>query len=560
MLKSVMTHQFSQVPTVDAPRSKFDRSCGYKTTFDASYLIPFYVDEVLPGDTFDVDATLFVRMASALQVPIMDNMFLETFFFFVPNRLVWSHFVNFMGEQDNPNDSTDYLIPTISSGDDGFAVGSLFDYAGVPTDVPNLTVNALPFNGMLRIWDEWFRDENLQDSLYRGVDEFIANGGDGPFDKSLYPMLIRGKRHDYYTSALPWPQKGPAVDLPLGTTAPVVGNGQGLGITAGDGVHEGTWCVGYSGSGTLSSIRWINETGVTLPYDGTQASAWNSVGSAIGVSTDSATSGLIADLSEASAATVNSLRQAFQLQKFYEKDARGGTRYIEKILVHFGVKSPDARLQRTEYLGGSSARIDINQVAQTSASNADGDLGQLGAYGLSSSTGHGFVKSFVEHGYVIGFVNIRADLTYQQGLDRMFSRQTMVDFYWPTFAHLGEQPVYNKEIYAQGSAVVDAQGNIVDDQVFGYQERYAEYRYKPSKITGKLRSTDPQTLDVWHLSQKFEQLPVLNSEFIEDSAKDVIDRVVAVQDEPQFILDSYIRNICIREMPVYSVPGLVDHF
>lgn len=535
-MKSVMEHRFSQVPEVEIPRSKFDRSFGYKTTFDSGYLIPFYIDECLPGDTFEVDSNLMVRMLSALQVPVMDNIFMQTFFFKVPMRLCWSHFKNFMGEQDNPTDSTDYLIPTVSSGDDGFAVGSLFDYAGIPTGVPNLSVNALPFIAMLRIYDEWFRDENLQNSLYLGNTAFLGDKVDGPFDKSLFPLFRRGKRHDYFTSALPWPQKGPAVDLPLGTTAPVTISSNGcFGMTI-PGL-ESSYITYLFGGETDSSLRQRVDRN---PHGSTGSGAMSYASGLTG----------FADLSEATAATINSLRQAFQLQKFYEKDARGGTRYIEKILSHFGVKSPDARLQRTEYLGGKLQRLNIYQVAQTSSSTSTSPLGDLSAYSVTVSDNNGFVTSFTEHCYVIGFVNIFADLTYQQGIDRMWSRRTPVDFYWPSFAHLGEQAVYNKEIYAQGTSA--------DDDVFGYQERYAEYRYKPSKITGKLRSTYPQTLDVYHLSQKFESLPHLNSEFIED--KPPIDRIVAIQDEPQFVLDAYIKNICIRPMPVYSVPGLVDHF
>lgn len=538
MLKSVMSHRFSQVPTVEAPRSKFDRSYGYKTTFDAGYLIPFYIDECLPGDTFDVDSTLLIRMLSALQVPVMDNLFIQTFFFKVPMRLSWPNFKKFMGEQDNPNDSTDYLIPTISSGSDGFALGSLFDYAGLPVNIPNLKVNALPFISMLRVFDEWFRDENLQNSLYLGNSAFQGDKVDGPFDKSLFPLFRRGKRHDYFTSALPWPQKGPAVDLPLGTTAPVTISADGN--------------LGFSISGQESSYLTYLFGGSN--DSGAQQRVVRNPNGSSGSGPMKYVSGLsaTADLSDATSATINSLRQAFQLQKYYEKDARGGTRYIEKILSHFGVKSPDARLQRTEYLGGKLERLNMFQVAQTSSSNSTSALGDLSAYSVTTSHGNGFVTSFTEHCYVIGFVNIFADLTYQQGIDRMWSRRTPVDFYWPTFAHLGEQPVYNKEIYAQGTSA--------DDEVFGYQERYAEYRYKPSKITNHLRSglPDGKSLDYYHLSQYFENKPVLNSEFIEDNPP--IDRIVAVQNEPQFVMDAYIKNICIRPMPVYSVPGLVDHF
>ncbi len=535
MLKSVMAHRFSQAPTVEVPRSRFDRSFGYKTTFDAGYLIPFYIDEALPGDTFDVDSTLFIRMLSALQVPVMDNIFIQTFFFKVPMRLVWDNFEKFMGAQDNPTDSTDFLIPQVKSGSSGFASHSLFDYCGLPTSVPNLSVNALPFRAINLIYNQWFRDENLQDSLPVAMN-------DGPDPISNYNLFRRGKRHDYFTSALPWPQKGPAVDLPLGTTAPVVGNGISIGLT--DGTNNCGFMEGTDGMYSKLGLYGVN---VGVSYNNSLTPK-TFVG--LGLTTDPEKSGLVADLSSATSATINSLRQAFQLQKYYEKDARGGTRYIEKILTHFGVKSPDARLQRTEYLGGSLERLNIYQVAQTSSSTNDSALADLSAYAVSSSHGNGFVTSFTEHCYVIGFVNVFADLTYQQGIDRMWSRKSVVDFYWPSFAHLGEQPIYNKEIFAQG--------NAKDDEVFGYQERFAEYRYKPSKITGKLRSNDPQTLDVYHLSQQFTSLPSLNSDFIQENPP--IKRVEAVQDEPDFVMDCYCKNICIRPMPVYSVPGLVDHF
>lgn len=546
MLKSVMTHQFSQAPQVDCPRSKFDRSCGYKTTFDSGYLIPFFVDEVLPGDTFDVNATIFARMATPI-VPVMDNVFLDTFFFFVPLRLLWNNFQKFMGEQENPGDSTEYLCPIINAPSGGFTVGSLFDYIGMPTGVNGIWMNAFIPRAYNRIYNEWFRDENLQNSVTLNLD-------DGPDSSSDYSLLRRGKRHDYFTSCLPWPQKGPAVDLPLGTTAPIINNGPGFsGYVIQNDPANNFPSLGYLAiqpTGQPSIMRLGASAGDGTPTRG--------VGFDIRPLSGQDDLGLYADLSNATSATINSLRQAFQLQKFYERDARGGTRYIEKILAHFGVKSPDARLQRSEYLGGSSNRLIMHQVEQN-VENTSRPLGSLGAYGIFASDRNGFTKSFVEHGVIIGLLNVRADLTYQQGIDRMFSRRTMVDFYWPTFAHLGEQSVLNKEIFAQGSSVVDTDGvTLIDDKTFGYQERNAEYRYKNSKITGQLRSSYAQSLDVWHLSQYFTNLPTLSSQFIEDNPP--LDRCQAVQNEPQFILDAFIQNICIRPMPVYSVPGLVDHF
>lgn len=545
-------HLFSQIPSTQIPRSVFDRSHGYKTTFNSGYLVPFYVDEVLPGDSFKLTATLFARLATPI-VPFMDNLYLETFFFFVPNRLVWDNWQRFNGEQKNPTDSTDFLIPTVSG--TNVQNQTLWDYFGLPTNVnAALKVNALPFRAYNLIYNEWFRDENLQESLKVPTD-------DGPDNLSDYNLIRRGKRHDYFTSCLPWPQKGPGVEISLGGQAKVTGD-----ITLA--AQYGSYHID---NGIASVSNWSNAYPVnfTDPVTlGTKDQQWKDVSKSFPLKLTAANpsdpgrisfyagrglvlhDNMVADLSGATPISINDLRQAFQIQKLYERDARGGTRYTEILRSHFGVISPDARLQRPEYLGGSSARILINPVQQTSATNETTPQGNLAAFGVVSDSFHGFSKSFVEHGYVFGFVNVRADLTYQQGLNRMWSRQGRFDFYWPVLAHLGEQAVLNKEIYAQGTAD--------DDRVFGYQERYAEYRYYPGQITGKFRSTDPQPLDSWHLAQKFSSLPTLSSQFIQDNPP--VERVVAVQAEPQFLFDSYIRLKCARPMPVYSVPGLVDHF
>jgi hypothetical protein len=532
-------HLFSQIPSTQIPRSVFDRSHGYKTTFNSGYLVPFYVDEVLPGDSFKLTATLFARLATPI-VPFMDNLYLETFFFFVPNRLVWDNWQKFNGEQKNPSDSTDFLIPTVSG--TNVQNQTLWDYFGLPTNVAEaLKVNALPFRAYNLIFNEWFRDENLQESLK-------VPTGDGPDNLSDYSLVRRGKRHDYFTSCLPWPQKGPGVEISIGGSADVS-------IPAGNSLGQ----IALNESGTLTVFPYAKtyrlDTGSrsrVIDSFYLQNSEGSEPGSAsfvnVGVTIPALTG--TANLSSATPISINDLRQAFQIQKLYERDARGGTRYTEILRSHFGVISPDARLQRPEYLGGSSARISINPVQQTSSTNETTPQGNLAAYGVVSDSFHGFSKSFVEHGYVFGFVNVRADLTYQQGLNRMWSRQGRFDFYWPVLAHLGEQAVLNKEIYAQGTAD--------DDKVFGYQERYAEYRYYPGQITGKFRSTDPQPLDSWHLAQKFSSLPTLSSQFIQDNPP--VERVIAVQNEPQFLFDSYIRLKCARPMPVYSVPGLVDHF
>lgn len=531
--QSVSTHQFAMVPKADIPRSSFNIQTAHKTTFDAGYLVPVYVDEVLPGDTFNLQMTAFTRLATPLY-PTMDNLYLDSFFFFVPNRLLWSNWQKFMGQQDNPGDSTSYVIPQQVSPASGYAVGSLQDYMGLPT-VGQVTAgstvshSALHLRAYNLIWNEWFRDQNLQNSV-------VVDKGDGPDTSTNYSLLKRGKRHDYFTSALPWPQKGTAVSLPLGTTAPIKSNGSPV---------SGAITGGFD-----RPLQW-NGTGTPDYHVGSQG-----FGSASGDFFFGSQTGLVADLSAATAATINQLRQSFQIQKLLERDARGGTRYTEIVRAHFGVVSPDARLQRPEYLGGGSTPIQINPIAQTSGTNASGTstpLGNLAAMGTGLASGHGFTQSFTEHGVIIGLVSVRADLTYQQGLRKMWSRSTRYDFYFPAFAMLGEQAVLNKEIYVTGTSA--------DNNVFGYQERWAEYRYNPSLITGLFKSTSAGTIDGWHLAQKFTSLPTLNSTFIQENPP--ISRIVAVgsgANGQQFLCDTFFNNRVARPMPLYSVPGLIDHF
>ena len=554
MNRNVESH-FALNPTrIDMSRSTFDRSCSVKTSFNVGDIVPFFLEEVLPGDTFNVRTSKVVRMQTLL-TPMMDNVYLDSYYFFVPNRLVWNHWKEFNGENTESAwiPTTEYSVPQITSPSAGWSVGTLADYFGLPTGVGGLSVSALPFRAYALVMNEWFRDQNLQDPLVVPVDDATVvgvNSGNFVTDcaKGGLPY-IAAKYHDYFTSCLPSPQKGPDVTLS------VVSQGD-LPVIAKSDLTPLSKVPVQVQQFTSSSSSWINIPGGTLGLD---SNGTSNMGVAVGTPSMTTSklgfSNLWAQNSgNAIVATINQLRMAFQIQKLYERDARGGTRYIEVLKSHFGVTSPDARLQRPEYLGGNRVPINVNQVIQQSGTGAGADTPQGTVVGMSQTTdsNHDFIKSFTEHGYIIGVMVARYDHTYQQGIERHWSRKTRFDYYWPVFANIGEQAVLNKEIFAQGTAK--------DNEVFGYQEAWSDYRYKPNRVTGEMRSAYEQSLDVWHLADDYASLPSLSDSWIRED-KNTVDRVLAVKStvSDQLFADIYVSNRATRPMPMYSIPGLIDH-
>lgn len=574
-------NHFRNIPDIDIKRSRFHRPHTHKTTFNTGDLIPFYVDEILPGDTVQMNMAAAVRMATPI-FPVMDNAYLDTYYFYVPFRLVWEHFQEFMGENKLTawEQPTEYEIPQIEAPEGGWTEGTIADYMGIPTKVDNISISSLYFRRYCAIWNEWFRDQNLKDAAMVNLDETTVTGtnsGDYVTNAQLGALPLKAARfHSYFTSALPEPQKGPDVPLPLGNELglyPIITsnmhlpqewltdqpNMQWAFKNNGTGEVFGNWDVSIGG--TINNVENIPQNSIgtirtelqtyTYKEDGATKSVATSVmGNNINTMPLNLWADTTKDINGSGVATINMLRQAFAVQRLYERDARGGTRFREIMRAHFGVTTPDARVQIPEYLGGSRHQINIDQVVQTSSTDATSPQGNTSAYSLTNFADNVFTKSFVEPGILMGVMCVRTDEGYQQGIERFWSRKSRFDFYYPALANIGEQPIYNKELYAQGTSE--------DDEVFGYQEAWADYRYKPNRVSGLFRSNADGTLDSWHYYNDFETMPTLSSEFIDEPMEN-LNRTIAVQNEPQFIADLLMDGYYTRPMPLYSVPGLLDH-
>lgn len=537
--RSVMPHNFSVQPSVSHGRSIFNRRHGHLTTLDGGLLVPFFCERmVTPGDTHILRPTVVCRMNTP-KAPIMDNLYFETAYFFVPYRLVWDNFEKFMGQQTDPGDSTDYMVPVVDMSSVSFGVQSPAHYMGIPANTTGLTVSALPFRAYNLIYNNYYRDQNLQDS--EPVDK-----GDGPDDPADYEgCFLVNKRHDYITSCTPTPQKGPEVTLPLGDFAPVIGKETATGYQS-LGLHDGTVTFGFKMTNASGDIG-IGNTAYDSVDAGSNPSAAGFPGAdkVIGVTQDPDKSGIVADLANAEAPSINTVRTAVTMQQFYERDMRGGTRYNEMVLAHFGVRTPDQRIDRPEYLGGDSQRIIIKPVEQNSQTSTT-PQGNLTAVGYAAGSQRGFSKSFVEHGCIIGMCYVRGDLRYMQGVERDWSLRNREEWYFPGFAGLGEQAVLSSEVYADGTSG--------DDDVFGYIPRFEEARMKKSLVTGYMDASITSSLDSWHCAEVFTARPTLGAVFMRENA--AIHRVVATTEEPDFNLDVLFDYKSIRPLPTYGVPGV----
>ncbi len=552
-----MDSRFAINPQITIDRSKFNRDSSVKTSFNVGELIPFYIDEVLPGDTFQVRTNLVARLQPLVTAP-MDNLYLDTYYFFVPNRLVWEHWRELNGENTESAwiPQTEYQVPQITAPAGGWSIGTIADYFGIPTGVAGLSVSALPFRAYSLIVNEWFRDQNLKDPLETPKGDATVQGvntGNYITDCAKGGLPFKAaKLHDYFTSCLPAPQKGPDVSINIGNLSAtgqiVTGNSFNVpanapGMTFAPTSNDGKIYPAYFKAG-YNSVTHLAQGDTSTGDFGSISNSYKII-----------PNNLYTDISfddNFSLITINQLRTAFQLQKMYEKDARGGTRYQEMIKAHFGVSSPDARLQRPEYLGGERLPININQVVQMSGTTTESPQGTVAGQSVTSDSHGDFISSFTEHGLIIGLCVARYEHTYQQGLNRLWSKKSRTDFYLPVLANIGEQPVFNKEIYAQG--------NEKDNEVFGYQEAWADYRYKPSIVTGEMRSNHNKSLDSWHFADDYDSQPYLSSSWI-DEDKASVDRCLAVQSSVsnQIFADFFIQNETTRPMPVYSIPGLIDH-